>query len=131
MDFHYCNIKQVYFSNINLNLKYYFNSFEIYSNNLDATIFIGINNLKDFNILTNHKGLRYIFWLPNDIMNNNYIKSIKLLEIEMHFGNMIKTEAYLKKNKLRYKMIYNYFNSFETKYKILTTSLIAQLSMKY
>ena len=61
--------------------------------------------------------LKYIFWFPNDIIDNKYINNIKKLKIEKHYGNMIKTEIYLKKYKLEYEIINDYFSGYENKYK--------------
>lgn len=128
MDLIYYNIKQVYFCSKNLKFKSYFNIFKSYSNKNLSTLFIGINNFNDYDLLYNHRGPRYIFWLPDDISDNKFIKNIKSLEIEKHFGNMLKTELYFKKYKFNYEMIYDYFNNYETKYKILTNKKLESIA---
>ncbi len=129
MDLTYYNIKQVYFSDNNLKFKSYFSIFRDYSNKKLPTLFVGINNLYDYNLLYKHIGLRYIFWFPDDIIDNIYLNNLKSLKIDKHYGNMLKTEIYFKKYKLNYGIIYDYFNSYETKFKILTNKKLESIAI--
>merc|ERR1712216_859573 len=59
-----------------------------YENNNENTLFFGVYSKDDYDIITNHKGKKVIFWAGNDadILNKNRLKLMKTIKNVEHFA---------------------------------------------